>query len=68
MKKLAVILCTMLFLTACAKEPLAMTTVPAGTEMPVTVPSETEMEYPGQIKVNVIRESRAGRLCSHAGW
>ena len=23
-----------------------MTTVPAGTEMPVTVPSETEMEYP----------------------
>lgn len=46
MKKLAVILCTMLFLTACAKEPLTMTTVLAETEMPVTVPSETEIEYP----------------------
>lgn len=46
MKKLAVILCAVLLLTACAKEPLAMTTVPAETEMPVTVPSETEMEYP----------------------
>ena len=46
MKKLAVILGAVLLLTACAKEPLAMTTVSAETEMPVTVPSETEMEYP----------------------
>ena len=46
MKKMAVLLCIVLLLTACTMEPPVMTTAPDETETPVTVPAETEMVYP----------------------
>ena len=46
MKKMAVLLCIVLLLTACTMEPPVMTTAPDEIETPVTVPAETEMVYP----------------------
>lgn len=45
MKKMIVLLGVILFLTACAKEPQTMTTIPAETELPVST-AEPEAEYP----------------------
>ena len=46
MKTLAVLLCTVWLMTGCTKATPVMTTAPAETEVPATVPAGTEMEYP----------------------
>ena len=46
MKKLVVLSCVVLLLTACAKESPVMTNAPVETEVAITVPAETEMVYP----------------------